>query len=295
MVQERQFGQASGGIMKHWETVAIVGVGLIGGSIGLALRERKLAGRVIGIGRRPESLKHAVAAGAVDETTQQLETGVSNAELVIVCTPVESVAGHVRQAARACPAGALITDAGSTKASIVRQLNSALPPSVAFVGSHPLAGSEKNGCDHARADLFEGRVAIVTPTSKTREQDVERTADLWSALGASVMLMSPTAHDRALAATSHMPHLVAAAVARSTQRADLPLTAGGWRDTTRIAAGDAELWSQILSDNSGNVLKSLARFEKSLAAFRSAVERRNTRRLIQLLQEAKQIRDAVGS
>src|SRR5688572_15288147 len=150
--------------MKHWETVAIVGVGLIGGSIGLALRERKLAGRVVGIGRRPESLQRAVAVGAVHETTQDVERGVSDAELVLVCTPVESIAGHVRQAAHACPAGALITDAGSTKASIVRQLNSSLPPAVAFVGSHPLAGSEKNGCDHARADLFEGRVVVVTPT-----------------------------------------------------------------------------------------------------------------------------------
>jgi prephenate dehydrogenase len=281
--------------MKHWDTVAIVGVGLIGGSIGMALRERKLAETVVGIGRRPASLKKAIAARAVDQTTQDLAAGVRNAELIVVCTPVESIATHIREAAVACPDGALLTDAGSTKSTIVRQLNGALPRSVAFVGSHPLAGSEKNGCEHARADLFEGRVAVVTPTRKTGENDLQRTADFWSALGASVMTMSPAAHDRALAATSHLPHLLAAALARSTSAADRPLTAGGWRDCTRIAAGDTELWSQILSDNRDNVLKALDRFEKSLAGFRSAIERGSRRRIHQLLTEAKQIRDAVGS
>jgi prephenate dehydrogenase len=283
------------GIMKHWDTVAIVGVGLIGGSIGLALRQRKLAGKVIGIGRRPESLQKAIAAKAVDQTSQDLAAGVRNAELIVVCTPVKSIPEHVRQAAAACPAGALLTDAGSTKATIVRQLNGALRRSVAFVGSHPLAGSEKTGCEFSRADLFDGRVVVVTPTRKTGESNLQRAADFWSALGASVMIMSPAAHDRALAATSHLPHLIAAALARSTAEADRPLTAGGWRDGTRIAAGEAELWSQILSDNADNVLKALDRFEKSLAAFRSALERGNHRRLNQMLTEAKQIRDAVGS
>jgi prephenate dehydrogenase len=281
--------------MKHWDTVAIVGVGLIGGSIGLALRERKLARRVVGIGRRPEGLRKAIAAKAVDQTSQDLAAGVRDAELIVVCTPIDSIAEHVRQAAAACPAGALLTDAGSTKATIVRQLNGALPSSVAFVGSHPLAGSEKTGCAFARADLFNGRVVVVTPTRKTGESDQPRTAYFWSALGATVMTMSPAAHDRALAATSHLPHMIAAALARSTVAADRPLTAGGWRDCTRIAAGDAELWSQILSDNSDNVLKALDRFEKSLAAFRSGLKRGNQRRLKQLLAEAKQIRDAVGS
>jgi prephenate dehydrogenase len=189
----------------------------------------------------------------------------------------------------------LLTDAGSTKSSIVRQLNGTLPRAVAFVGSHPLAGSEKSGCEHARANLFDGRVVVVTPTRKTADDQVQRTGDFWSALGATVMMMSPAAHDRALAATSHLPHLVAAALARMTSEEDLPLTAGGWRDCTRIAGGEAELWSQILSDNRENVLKAIGRFEKSLAGFRSAIERGDARRLQQLLKEAKQRRDAVGS
>jgi prephenate dehydrogenase len=281
--------------MKHWDTVAIIGVGLIGGSIGLALRERRLAGTVVGIGRRPESLQKAVAAGAVSQTTENLAEGVKNAELVIVCTPIESIARHVQEAAASCPVGALLTDAGSTKASIIKQLNGALPRSVVFVGSHPLAGSEKTGCENARANLFDGRVVVVTPSRKTGDADLRRTADFWSALGASVMVMSPAEHDRALAATSHLPHVLAAALARCTADEDLPLTAGGWRDCTRIAAGDVELWTQILLDNGDNVLKSLARFEKSLTNLRAAIESGDVRRLSQLLKEAKRRRDAVGS
>jgi prephenate dehydrogenase len=281
--------------MKHWDTVAIVGVGLIGGSIGLALRERKLAQHIIGIGRRPESLRKAVAAGAVTSTTRDVAIGVREADIVVVCTPVDLIAKYVRESAAVCPAGALVTDAGSTKANIVRQLNGDLPRSMSFVGSHPIAGSEKSGCQHARADLFEGRVTVVTPTRNTSEIDLRRTADFWSALGASVVIMSPAEHDRALAATSHLPHLLAATLARATSEADLPLTAGGWRDSTRIAAGDVEIWTQILADNDQNVLKALKRFDKSLAAMRTAIERGDKRRLSALLTEAKQRRDAVGS
>lgn len=281
--------------MKHWDKVAIVGVGLIGGSIGLALRERRLAGEVIGIGRRAESLRRAKAVGAVSQTTDDLAAGVREADVVVVCTPMDAIAGHVRQAAEACRAGTLITDAGSTKASIVRELNGSLPKGAVFVGSHPLAGSEKNGPDYARADLLEGRVVVVTPTKKSRPADVERAADFWSSLGATVLMMSPAEHDRALATTSHLPHTVAAALARVTPREDLPLTAGGWRDSTRIAAGDAKLWTQILLNNRDNILKSLGRFEKSVAAFRSALERNDSRRLNKLLQEAKHLRDALGS
>ena len=131
--------------MKRWNQVAIVGVGLIGGSIGLALRQRKLADIVVGVDRRPASLRKAMDAGAVTATTLDVPTGADGAELVVVCTPIASIAGHVREAATVCRAGALITDAGSTKAEIVRQLNGSLPERAAFVGSHPLAGSEKNG------------------------------------------------------------------------------------------------------------------------------------------------------
>jgi prephenate dehydrogenase len=250
---------------------------------------------VIGIGRRPESLRKAVKAKAVDHTTQDLAAGVGDAELVVVCTPIDTIAQHVYEAAAACPEGALLTDAGSTKASIARRIEKALPRTVGFVGSHPLAGSEKTGCEHARANLFEGRTVVVTPTLASSKQDVHRTTQFWTSLGAKVLTMAPSAHDFALAFTSHLPHLIASALSRATLPKQLPLTAGGWRDCTRIAAGDAELWTQILLDNRDNLLKSLDKFETMLAGMRSAIEERDRRRLEQLLNSAKQIRDAVGS
>ncbi len=278
-----------------WNTVAIIGVGLIGGSIGLALRERKLAKRIVGIGRRSASLRKAKQLGAATETTLRLERGVADADLVVVATPIEQIVGNVREAAAGSRQGTLITDAGSTKATIVASLDGQIADGVRFVGSHPLAGSEKSGPAAATADLFVGRVVIVTPCATTPAGAAEEVADFWSALGATAFMMSPEQHDAALASTSHLPHLVASILAEATPRENLPLTATGWQDTTRIAAGDAELWTQILLDNRRNVLNSLARFEKTMQAARRAIERGDAKTLRRLLTEAKQVRDAVGS
>jgi len=281
--------------MKHYDTVAIVGVGLIGGSIGLALRKRDLAKRVVGIGRRTVSLSKAESRGAVTESTTDLVKGVAQAELIVVCTPVSQIASDIERVAEACPEQAIVTDAGSTKSDIVAAVDNKLPRGVRFVGSHPLAGSEKNGPDNATADLFEDRVVVVTPTRKSDPDDVARISEFWSALGAKVLQTSPADHDRALAGTSHLPHLVAAALAAATPEPDWALCATGWRDTTRIAAGDPELWRQILLSNQANTLKSLTRFEKTLKSLRAALERNDGPRLERLLADAKRTRDALGS
>jgi prephenate dehydrogenase len=278
-----------------YKTVTIVGVGLIGGSIGLALRERKLAKWVVGVGRRAASLRKAKQLGAVNETTQRVEQGVAEADLVVVATPIAAIVDHVRAASSVCRPGTLITDAGSTKATIVARLNGELSNGVRFVGSHPLAGSERSGPEAATANLFEGRVVVVTPSRTTAKGAAEEVADFWSGLGATVFMMSPEEHDAALASTSHLPHLVASLLAGATAKADLPLTATGWEDTTRIAAGDPELWAQILFDNRAYVLKSLARFEKTMRKAKAAIERGDAKTLQKLLAEAKAIRDAVGS
>jgi prephenate dehydrogenase len=278
-----------------WNTVAIIGVGLIGGSIGLALRERKLARRVVGIGRRAASLRKAKQLGTVSETTLRIERGVADADLVVVATPIDQIVDYVREAATAARQGTLITDAGSTKATIVASLDGQLSDGVRFVGSHPLAGSEKSGPAAAAADLFVGRVVVVTPCKTTPAGAAEAVADFWSALGATAFMMSPEEHDAALASTSHLPHLVASLLAGATPRDNLPLTATGWQDTTRIAAGDADLWTQILLDNRRNVLNSLARFEKTMQTARRAIERGDAKTLRRLLSEAKAVRDAVGS
>lgn len=274
-----------------WNKIAIVGVGLIGGSIGLAARKRKLAGEVIGIGRDAARLDEAVRLGAITAATTQLEQGPKGADLVIVCTPVESIVEHVRQVAAVADRGTLITDAGSTKAEIVRELDGVSP----FIGSHPLAGNEKGGVQHASADLFEGRTVIVTPTQKSSASQLQNLKNFWQSLGAKVVEMSAENHDRVVAVTSHLPHLLASAIASATPAEYVTLTAGGWQDTTRIAAGDPALWRQIMLANRDNLLAALGQFDRQLAALRQAIEAGDEANLERLLTEAKRIRDAVAS
>jgi len=279
-------------------TLCIIGVGLIGGSLGLAVRKHKVAHRVIGVGRNRHKLDKALDLGALDECTTDIYRGVREADLVVVCTPVESIIGFVQQAALNARPKTLITDAGSTKELIVKQVEADLKKHkspVDFVGSHPMAGSEKNGAEHSRADLFEGRAVIVTPGKRSSPDAVERIHDFWRAVGANVLQMSPAEHDRAVAAISHVPHVVASALAAATPEESLPLAAGGWFDMTRIAAADVELWRQILAQNRGHVLKALAQFEKVLSGLRAALQSENDAKLLKILQAGKNIRDAVGS
>jgi prephenate dehydrogenase len=280
--------------MKQWETVAIVGVGLIGGSIGIDLLSRGLAKHVVGIGRRPESLLAAKQAGAVTQTTTSLEEGVAQAELVVVCTPVGQIADDICRTFRACPDHALITDAGSTKAAIVAEVEK-LAPRARFVGSHPLAGGEKSGPTAAVPNLFENRTVVITPTEKTDAADEARIVEFWTSLGAKIVRMSPEEHDRAVAAISHLPHLTASALAEATSTEDLPLAARGWLDSTRIAAGDPGLWKQILMVNRTHVLTAIARYEKVLGSLKAALENADEAQLEQMLTDAKRKRDALGS
>ncbi|RMF86832.1 MAG: prephenate dehydrogenase [Planctomycetota bacterium] len=281
--------------MARWNTVAIVGVGLIGGSIGLALQKRKLAERVIGIGRRQVSLRAARRVGAVTNTTIELEKGVSEADLVIVCTPVNMIVEHVRQAAAACRPGTLITDAGSTKRSIVAALDGPLANECRFLGSHPLAGSEKRGPTHADADLFEGKICIVTPTANTRAEDYDTLSELWSSLGSVVMKMTPEDHDRAVALTSHLPHFAATTLAAAMPEEVLRISGTGLADTTRLAAGDPGLWVQIFSDNRQFVLEAVARWKQAIAALEQAIAAGDKQTMECILEQGKKIRDALGS
>ncbi len=280
--------------MAQIDTAAIVGVGLIGGSIGLALRQRGLARTVVGIGRTPSRLRTAERVGAIDWGTSDIGRGVADAELIVVCTPVEHVVAHVRQAARACAPGALITDAGSTKGTICRALATELDGRGAFVGSHPMAGSEKSGPEHADPSLFDGCITVITPTPESRAEDVDRIEAFWRSLGASVLRMTPDEHDRVVANVSHLPHLVASALAASVDPRDLVLAATGWQSTTRVAAGDAELWRQIFSENRPQLLGALTRFEDMLHEFRRALEQNDLPELGRLLTLGKHNRDALA-
>ena len=282
--------------MPNARNVAIVGVGLIGGSIGLALRKRGLAGNVTGVGRNQATLDKALAVGAVDRATTDLEAGVANADIVVIATPVDSIAEYVCQVAAAASLARLITDAGSTKGLICREVDSRLSgKSENFVGSHPLAGDHRTGPENARDDLLEGRTVVITPTSDTCGEVLEIAREFWQSLGAMVHVMSPEEHDQALAGMSHLPHLVASALAKCTPPEYLPLAATGWADTTRVAAGDAELWTQIFSQNSAAMLPALDRLIAQLQEMRTQMATGEWPHLQKTLHQAKQIRDALGN
>lgn len=281
--------------MKRFDTVAIVGVGLIGGSIGMALRQRGLADRVVGIGRRQSSLRIARRMGAVDTATVNLAKGVAEAPLIVVCSPVDQIVDHVRQAAEHCPEGSLITDAGSTKQAIVGAVDGQLPRGCRFLGGHPLAGSEKSGPLHARADLFEGRVALITPTKHTRAEDFDLLESFWSELGSVVVQMSPEEHDLAVALTSHLPHAAAAALAAMLPEQYFRITGTGFLDTTRVAAASPELWRQIFLANRENLLRGLEQLQRQLGQLRAALEQHDAAALETWLAKAKKNRDALGS
>jgi prephenate dehydrogenase len=276
-------------------TLTIIGVGLIGGSIGLAVKRRGLAERVLGVGWRQSSLDRALGFGTIDEGYLDLPAAVRQADLAVFCTPVDQIAGQVLATAPACAPGTLLTDAGSTKAAIVRAIEGRLPSGVAFVGSHPLAGSEKRGPEHADANLFQGRLTIVTRTPATDPAAVQRTADFWQALGARVRIMPPEEHDHALALTSHLPHLLASALAGILPPGLHELTATGFRDTTRIAAGDPSIWTGIFAQNRAAVLDALRHLDDRLARFRTALEAGDWTTVDTLLSQAKRVRDALGS
>jgi len=281
--------------VKRFDTVAIVGVGLIGGSVGLALRQRGLADRVVGIGRRQTSLRIARRVGAVTNTTIDLAKGVADAELIVVCSPVARIVEHVRTAAEHCPRETLITDTGSAKQAIVEALDDGLPRGCRFLGSHPLAGSEKAGPSHAQAELFEGRVALLTPTRNTRATDFDALEQFWSDLGSVVVQMPADEHDRALAVTSHLPHAAAVALAAMLPEKYFRLSGTGFQGASRLAAGSPELWKQIFSLNRENVLSALAAYEQQLAALRDAIRENDETGLENLLNKAKKNRDALGN
>ena len=276
----------------RWSTVAIFAVGLIGGSIGLALRKRGLAKKVVGIGRSAERLAQAVDLGAIDEFVTNI-SDLPEPEITVLCAPVQLLPEHCRQIFRACP-NSLITDAGSTKRSLVAEVEKQIP-AARFVGSHPLAGSDKSGVAFAKADLYEDRVVVLTPTDHTNKTDLVQVKTFWETLGARTVSMDPTTHDQALAITSHVPHILASSLAAETDAEFGDLIAGGWRDTTRIAAADVELWTQILQENRMNVLDSLRQVREKLEQYEQALTDDNRDSLMRLLAAGKQQRDALGS
>jgi len=275
---------------ERFQRIAVVGLGLLGGSLAQAARERGLAGRVVGTGRRTAALAEARRRGIVDETAP-VEQAVRGADLVVLATPVGAMEPLLRAAAGHLEAGALVTDVASVKGVLADTLPGVLPPGVEYVGSHPMAGSHRRGVEHARADLFEGAACIVTPTPGASEAAVRRIEAFWTALGARVVRRDPAAHDREVAWTSHLPHVLAFAFARAL--ADAPpgareVAGSGFRDFTRIARSDAELWSEILGANHKAIAGPLQRVAERLAEMARALESGDGEALERLLAAARE-------
>jgi prephenate dehydrogenase len=275
-------------------TLALIGVGLIGGSVGLAARRRGIGTRVVGFDRDQLTLEQALERGILDEAAPSLAAAVREADLVMLCTPVDTIAAHVLTAASACRPGTLLTDVGSTKAAIVQDVQGRLPAGVYFVGSHPLAGSEKKGPGFARADLFDDRLVILTPDNSVGDNILSQMTAFWHSLGAFVRVMCPVEHDRALALTSHLPHLVASALAGVLPAEWTDLTATGFRDTTRVASGDPALWTAIFQSNREALLAALDRFEDQLNQYRLALNTTDRNKLVELLRQGKAARDSLS-
>ena len=244
--------------------LSILGVGLLGGSIGLAAKSLISGVSVVGYGHRAATLEEALRLKAIDRPALSAAEAAGGADAVFLCTPVGLFEALLREIGPVLRDGAIVTDVGSTKRSVVRLAESLLPPGVRFVGSHPMAGSEKRGVRYASADLFQGAACIATPTPRTDPAALEEVESFWRLLGMTVTRLSPDEHDRRLADISHLPHAVAAALVVAQDDASIPLAGQGFRDATRIAAGDAPMWRDILLDNRDNLRDSVRRFRRHL-------------------------------
>ncbi len=279
------------------QELAIVGVGLLGGSVAKAVRAGGLARRVVGVGRDTSRLRPALEDGTLDAATTDLDTGVRKADFVLLAAPVLAIEGLLERVWRAAPEGTVITDVGSTKRNIVRaaeRLAAARP--LTFVGSHPLAGSEQSGYRAARADLFRGATVVVTPTDRTELAALKRATEFWEALGARVSSLDPETHDRAVAAISHLPHLIACALVDGAGRVEpsaLDLAARGFRDTTRIAAGDPEMWTEIFLANRDALSASVESFQQALADLQRVIDAGAPEALRAALARIKATREAL--
>jgi prephenate dehydrogenase len=270
--------------------VTIVGVGLLGGSAGLALKAFDPRIKIAGVGRRRESLEQALTIGAVDTVHMDAAEAVGQTDLVILATPVGAFEHHMRAVAERLRPGAIVTDVGSTKVSVVRAAHRLLG-ATRFCGSHPMAGSEQKGPNFARADLFHGATCILTPTAKTPPEVVQRVRTLWQKMDMRTVMMTPARHDRVIARVSHLPHALASLLMLLPEAADLDVSATGFRDTTRLASGDPEMWRDIFLTNRPGILRALDDFDESLRGLRSLVADSDGAGLEAFFASAKKRRD----
>lgn len=277
----------------HPKRLTILGVGLLGGSIGLALRSVVSDCRIIGYGHRTNTLDKAVEVGAIDEGSLDASEAVRGSDLVILCTPVGLFPNLLAQIKDQLSPDAIVTDVGSTKRTIVEAAEALLPKAAQFVGSHPMAGSEKRGVEFARTDLFRGALCILTPTPKTSPEALAKVDAFWKLLGMRTTRLSPGDHDRLLADVSHLPHVTAAALVAMQHDAGLDLSGKGFLDTTRVAGGDGALWRDILLDNKDNLRASVLRLREQFDRLLTLMDAEDSEPLRQWLDAAAARRESL--
>lgn len=279
--------------------LAIIGVGLIGGSLARVLRERGEVGEIVGIGRGEANLQRAVELGVIDRYSLDPVAGVAGADLVFLATPVCAIADIVARIAPALASGCVVTDGGSVKEEIVAACEPLMPAGTFFVGGHPIAGTEKSGVDASFATLYQGRRCIVTPTADTDQGALSKVVRMWEIAGSEVVLMGVAKHDRVVAAISHLPHMVAYALVDAVGDYDrfdesiLKYSAGGFKDFTRIASSDPIMWRDIAMMNREAVLEMMDFFEGYLAELRTLVANGDSQGLEGFFARSKEKRDAI--
>lgn len=279
-------------IASDWpRRVAILGVGLLGGSVGLALRRRSPSVEITGLVRSPTKGRIAAVLGAIDRSVDTVADACRNSDVVVVATPVDTIARYVVDAAAACRADCLITDVGSTKANIVASVSKDPCAAKKFIAAHPIAGGEKAGVENASAMLFHDRLVVITPDESSSYANAAKARQFWQLTGARTLFLPPVDHDAHLASTSHVPHLVASALARLVTAESRPLVGQGWLDATRIAAGDPRLWTAIVAENRTAILAELKRFAGQVDEMVKLIDSADDAALARWLAGAKQIRD----
>lgn len=279
------------------EHLSIIGVGLIGGSLARALRKAKLVGRVTGCNRCEETLKKAVELGVIDDYTLDVSEAIKGADVVVIGTPLSVTEKLLPRIAEAMDAKTILTDVGSAKGSVVNAARAALGENFSkFVPGHPIAGTEQSGVEASFAELFIDHRVILTPVEETCDKAHKLITDMWQAVGADVIDLEVAHHDEVLAATSHLPHMLAYALVdclASMQERDeiFKYAAGGFADFTRIASSNPDMWHDICFSNRDALLKTLDKFSENIDQIKSAIESSDSKELLKIFKRAKQARD----
>lgn len=274
--------------MEGIRTISIIGLGLIGGSLAMALKKAGIGEKIIGIGRQESRLQEAMRLGIVDKMTTDLFFGVKNADLVVLATPISAILSLANDMLPYLRRGTIVTDVGSTKAEIVQRLTLFLADvGVHFVGSHPMAGSDESGLAAAKEDLFKNAVCVLTPIEETSQEALSRVKSIWLEIGCQVAELNPELHDRLVSASSHLPHLAASCLIDLASQYDQKITyliASGFRDTTRIAGGHPVIWKDIFLTNKTYLLEAISKFKMSLEKWQELIQRDNQNGLIHELE-----------